>query len=360
MTIPNTIPWRSFAGRTAIPIVLAFLAAPLPIINAADVPVAPGPAPEGMSWIPAGTFMMGNDLPGGRMDEKPVIKVTLDGFWMDTCDVTNAQFRKFVEATGYKTIAERPIDWEELKKQVPPGTPKPSDDQLRPGGVTFEAPEGAIDPKGEETWWAWTQGASWQHPEGPASDIKSRDEHPVVLIAWEDAVAYAKWANKRLPTEAEWEFAARGGLAGKRFGWGDEFKPGGKFMANAWTGTFPKKNTAEDGFPKTSPVKSFPANGYGLYDMGGNVWNWCADWYRVDTFARAKLAGPVVVNPAGPTSSYSPGHPLQQERVIKGGSWLCHVDYSEGYRPAARRGSPVDTGMSHLGFRCARSADKVK
>ncbi len=326
-------------------------------VRAADAPAAPNKsaAPEGMMWIPGGTFAMGNELPGGRMDEKPVIQVTLDGYWIDACDVTNASFRKFAEATGYKTVAERPIDWEEIKKQVPPGTPKPSAEQLQPGGVTFAPQPGPVDPKAEESWWAWTHGANWQHPEGPSSDIKSRDDHPVVLIAWEDAVAYAKWANKRLPTEAEWEFAARGGLEGKRFAWGDEFKPAGKFLVNSWTGTFPSKNTAEDGFPGTSPVKSFPPNGYGLYDMGGNVWNWCGDWYRVDTFARAKLAG-ACVNPTGPTSSYSPGHPLQQERVIKGGSFLCHVDYSEGYRPAARRGSPIDTGMSHIGFRCAKSA----
>lgn len=316
----------------------------------------PAPPPD-MVWIAGGTFAMGNDLAGGRMDEKPVVKVTLDGFWIDACDVTNAQFRKFTEATGYQTIAERPIDWEEIKKTVPPGTSKPSAEQLQPGAVTFAPQPGPIS-QAEETWWAWTRGASWQHPEGPASNLTGREAHPVVLIAWEDAVAYAKWAGKRLPTEAEWEFAARGGLAGNRFAWGDEFKSEGEFRANTWTGTFPAKNTAEDGFAGTSPVKSFPANGYGLYDMGGNVWNWCADWYRVDTLARAKLAG-ACLNPAGPASSYSPGHPLQQERVIKGGSHLCHVDYSEGYRPAARRGSPIDTGMSHIGFRCAKSVAKT-
>ena len=363
MKPPHKNPARWYGGLLTMPALLLLVSMPSillaaePPVAAATQPATPGPAPEGMVWVPAGTFTMGNDLPGGRMDEKPTIKVTLDGFWIDACDVTNAQFRKFVEVTSYKTIAERPIDWEEIKKQVPPGTPKPPDEQLQPGGVTFDPPPGPIDPKGEENWWAWTHGASWQHPEGPASDVKSREDHPVVLLAWEDAVAYAKWAGKRLPTEAEWEFAARGGKEGKRFAWGDEFKPGGKFMANTWTGTFPSKNSSEDGFPKTSPVKSFPANGYGLYDMGGNVWNWCADWYRVDTFARSKLAGPSV-NPVGPTSSYSPGHPLQQERVIKGGSWLCHADYSEGYRPAARRGSPIDTGMSHIGFRCAKSAGK--
>jgi sulfatase modifying factor 1 len=314
------------------------------------------PTPEsGMVWLAGGVFNMGNPLPDARQDETPVVKVTLDGFWIDTCDVTNADFRKFTEATGYKTVAERPIDWEEIKKTVPPGTPKPSDEQLRPGSVTFAPQPGPINPKAGETWWTWTPGADWQHPEGPASDLKERENHPVVHVAWEDALAYAKWAGKRLPTEAEWEYAARGGLDGKKFAWGDEFKPSGKFMANTWTGTFPSKNSSEDGFTGTSPVKSFPANGYGLYDMGGNVWNWCGDWYRVDTLARAKVAG-VCANPKGPSTSYSPGHPLQQERIIRGGSFLCHADYSEGYRPAARRGSPIDTGMSHIGFRCARSA----
>lgn len=315
--------------------------------------------PPGMVLIPGGTFAMGSTLAGSRRDEQPVVQVTVDGFWMDECDVTNAQFRKFVEATGYKTIAERPIDWEEIKKTVPPGTPKPSDEQLQPGAVTFSPPPGEVDPRAGEKWWVWTHGASWQHPEGPASDLKGREDHPVVMIAWDDAVAYAQWAGKRLPTEAEWEYAARGGLDGKRFAWGDEFKPGGKFMANTWTGTFPGRNTAEDGFAGTSPVKSFPANGYGLYDMGGNVWNWCSDWYRVDTLARAKLAG-ACVNPTGPTSSYSPSHPEQQERVMKGGSFLCNAVYSEGYRPSARRGSPTDTGMSHIGFRCAKSAAKAE
>ena len=302
---------------------------------------------------------MGNALGGGRQDEIPVIKVTLDGFWLDACDVTNAQFSKFVAATAYKTVAERPIDWEELKKQVEPGTPRPPDEELQPGAVTFVPQPRVVNPKEEETWWAWTHAADWRHPEGVASGLKGREDHPVVLIAWEDAVAYAKWANKRLANEAEWEYAARGGLQGKRFAWGDTFKVGEKFMANTWTGSFPNQNTAEDGFVGTSPVRSFPANGYGLYDMGGNVWNWCADWYRADSHARAKLAG-ICINPTGPASCYSPGHPLQQERVIKGGSFLCHLDYSEGYRPAARRGSPIDTGMSHLGFRCAKSAAKTQ
>jgi formylglycine-generating enzyme len=326
-------------------------------IGAVGLALAAPSGPPGMVFIPGGTFAMGSHLPGSGSDEQPVVEMRIDGFWLDATDVTNAQFRKFVDATGYKTIAERPIDWDEIKNTVPPDTPRPTDEQLQPGAVTFSPLPGAAEPMAEENLWGWKRGANWRHPEGPGSDLKGREDHPVVLVAWDDAVAYAKWAGKRLPTEAEWEYAARGGLAGKRFAWGDEFKPGGKFMANTWTGVFPTQNTAEDGFAGTSPVKAFPANGYGLFDMGGNVWNWCADWYRVDTLARAKLSGNTV-NPVGPSSSYSPGHPLQQERVVKGGSFLCNAVYSEGYRPSARRGSSTDTGMSHIGFRCAKNAAK--
>jgi formylglycine-generating enzyme required for sulfatase activity len=311
--------------------------------------------PAGMVWIAGGEFSMGCELPGSKLNERPIVKVRVDGFWIDEHDVTNAEFRKFTEATGYKTTAERPVDWEEIKKQLAPGTPKPPDEFLRPGSMVFKPTAGPVDLKEMAGWWTWTIGASWQHPTGPHSNLDGLDEHPVVQVSWDDAVAYAQWAGKRLPTEAEWEFAARGGLEGKRFAWGDEFKPGEKFMVNTWTGKFPYKNTKEDGFERTSPVKTFPANGYGLYDMGGNVWNWCSDWYRVDTHARMKLDPSSCQNPQGPKSSYSPAHPNQTERVTKGGSFLCHVDYCESYRPAARRGTPPDTGMSHIGFRCALS-----
>ena len=313
-------------------------------------------APRGMVWIPSGEFSMGSELPGSRVNEKPVIKTSVDGFWIDEHDVTNAEFRKFVDATGYKTTAERPVDWESIKKQAAPGTPKPPDEMLQPGSLVFMATDGPVDLREMKAWWRWMPGASWQHPEGPACNLDGREEHPVVQVSWDDAVAYAKWAGKRLPTEAEWEFAARGGLDGKRFAWGDEFKPGGKFMANTWTGEFPYKNTREDGFAGTSPVKAYPPNGYGLYDMGGNVWNWVSDWYRPDTHAQ-QANECCCHNPQGPNSSYSPGHPYQnEERVTKGGSFLCHVDYCESYRPSARRGTPPDTGMSHIGFRCALSA----
>ena len=323
-------------------------------LGAVDL-IAESEKSSGMVWVPGGEFTMGSELPGAKRNEQPAHKVIVDGFWLDEHDVTNAEFRKFVETTGYKTTAERPVDWEELKKQVAPGTPKPAEEMLKPGSLVFTPPSGPVDLRDMNAWWQWTIGANWQHPEGPDSKLAGRDDHPVVQVSWDDAVAYAKWAGKRLPTEAEWEFAARGGLEGKRFAWGDEFKPGGKFRANTWTGKFPEKNTKEDGFERTSPVKAFPPNGYGLYDMGGNVWNWCSDWYRPDTHVQM-AAEPACHNPTGPKASFSPNNPLQQERVTKGGSFLCHVDYCESYRPAARRGTPYDTGMSHIGFRCAKSA----
>ena len=269
--------------------------------------------------------------------------------------MTNAEFRKFVDATGYKTTAERPVDWVELKKKLPPGTPKPPDEMLQPGSLVFAPSTGPVDLRNMNAWWRWVKGTSWQHPEGLGSDLSGRENHPVVQVSWDDAVAYATWAGKRLPTEAEWEFAAKGGLKGKRYAWGDELKSDGKFMANTWTGEFPYKNTAEDGFAGTAPVRSFPANAYGLYDMGGNVWNWVSDLYRPDV--HVLLANePVCHNPTGPQSSWNPGHPGETgEHVTKGGSFLCNPSYCESYRPSARRGTPSDTGMSHIGFRCAKS-----
>jgi formylglycine-generating enzyme len=326
-------------------------ATPLPLAGA-----LPAAGPDEMVWIPAGTFTMGSQQPGSKLNERPTHKVTLDGFWIDQHDVTNAQFKKFVDATGYKTTAEIPVNWELLKKQLPPGTPKPPPENLEPGSMVFAPTTKPVDLKEMGNWWHWVKGASWQHPEGPGSDLKGRETHPVVQVSWDDAVAYAKWAGKTLPTEAQWEYAARGGLDQNRFAWGNEFQPAGKFMANTWTGDFPYKNTSEDGFVGTSPVKSFPPNGYGLYDMGGNVWNWVSDWYRPDAHARQLLNG-TCENPTGPASSFSINHPEQtSERVTKGGSFLCHASYCESYRPSARRGTPTDTGMSHIGFRCVKSA----
>lgn len=320
----------------------------------ADTP-APADAPRpGMVWIPGGEFLMGSTDPLARNDEAPIHRVRVDGFWMDATEVTNTQYAAFVDATGYITVAERPVDWEEIRKQVPPGTPKPPDEMLQPGSLVFTPPDHPVDLERFDLWWTWTTGASWQHPEGPGSSIADRMNHPVVQIAYEDAVAYAKWAGGRLPTEAEWEFAARGGLAGKINVWGDE--PVDPTRCNTWQGHFPDTNTAADGFERTAPVKSYPPNGYGLYDMAGNVWEWCSDLFRPDTYARMRMAlGPdgVAVNPTGPSSSIDPRNPHTPEsRVHRGGSYLCNDSYCASYRPSARMACSPDSGLSHLGFRC--------
>ncbi len=274
----NTPPSR---GKTR----LAFIALALTIFIH-GIPHSHAGEP-GMVALPGGEFTMGSDASYAQANEKPAHRVQISPFLIDIYPVTNADYAKFVAATGYKTVAERPVDWEELKKQVPPGTPKPPDEMLQPGALVFQPTSGPVPLNNMANWWVWVPGANWQHPEGPDSTIKGRENHPVVQIAWEDAEAYAKWAGKRLPTEAEWEYAARGGLVGKRYAWGDEELLDGKYLTNRWTGEFPYHNTAADGFIGTSPVGSFPANGYGLYDMGGNVWNWCADIYHGAAFCRA-------------------------------------------------------------------------
>ena len=240
-------------------------------------------------------------------NERPAHLVQVQGFWMDEHDVTNAEFSKFVEATGYVTTAERKIDWEELK-EVPPGTPKPDDSALAAGALVFTPVAGPVPLNDLSAWWRWVRGANLRHPEGLESSIQGRENHPVVQVSWYDALAYAQWTGKRLPTEPEWEFAARGGLESKRYVWGDEFKPGGKHMANTRQGLFPVTKTTEDGFVGTSTVGSFSANGYGIYDMAGNVWQWCSDWYRVDTNIEAASKN-VCRDPRGPTESYDPGDP---------------------------------------------------
>jgi len=329
-------------------------------------------APPGMVWIPAGEFTMGTDDKQSMPNERPAFRVRLDGFWMDEHDVTNAEFARFVEATHYVTVAERPVDWEELKSQVPPGTPKPPDEMLLPGSLAFTPPPGQVDLRDMSGWWSWTTGADWKHPEGPASTIAGRDALPVVQVAWDDAFAYATWAGKRLPTEAEWEYAARGGAkTNTRFIWGDEFRPAGPdgtpgpFRCNRFTGDFPYRDTAEDGFAGVAPVKSFPPNGYGLYDMAGNVWQWTADLYRVDSHdlaAKDAAAAPggCCFDPRGPLEAYNPVRevPDALERVIKGGSFLCDPSYCESYRPTARRGMPPDTGTGHTGFRCVMTQEE--
>ena len=318
---------------------------------AATVLTRPG-APAGMVLIPAGEFEMGTAGDTPNKNEQPAHKVRVAAFYMDETEVTNAQFRTFVEDAKYVTTAEKKPDWEEMKKQLPPGTPKPPDDQLVPGSLVFTPPTEKVPTTNAARWWKWVPGACWEHPEGPKSDIKGKDDHPVVHVSWDDATAYAKWAGKRLPTEAEWEYAARGGLVGKRFAWGDEAptETDGK-RANIWQGTFPHENTKADGWERTAPVKSYPANGYGLYDAAGNVWEWCSDWYRADAYSGRKG---VTANPTGPDTFWDPNEPLVPKRVTRGGSFLCHVTYCESYRPAARRGTATDTGMSHLGFRCVK------
>ena len=303
----------------------------------------------GMVWIAAGSFMMGADNKQASEDEYPKHKVTLDGFWMDATEVTNAQFQQFVKATGYITTAERKPDWQELKKQLPPGTPKPDDSQLVPASLVFTPPNHAIDLNDYGQWWSWTKGASWKHPHGPASDIKGKENYPVVHISWYDAQAYCKWAGKRLPTEAEWEYAARGGWANAIYPWGNEPVDAGGPRANSWQGHFPDKNTVADKFYYTAPVKSFPANGYGLYDMAGNVWEWCSDYYH-HTYYKTVAAG--VKNPPGPAQSLDPDEPYAKKRVIRGGSFLCNDSYCSGYRVARRMKSTEDSGMEHVGFRC--------
>jgi formylglycine-generating enzyme required for sulfatase activity len=319
-------------------------------------------SPPGMVRIPAGQFMMGTDDPNSMPNERPAHVVKLDAFWIDEHDVTNAEFRKFVIATGYLTTAEKPIDWNEMKKQVAPGTPKPPAEMLQPGSLVYTPPDHPVDLTNMGNWWTWTLGASWKHPQGPSSNLDGKDNFPVVQVSWDDASAYAKWAGKRLPTEAEWEYAARGGHEGTRYYWGNDFSPGGKYMCNTFTGDFPYRNTAADGFAGVAPVKSFPPNGYGLYDMAGNVWQWTADLYRADAHEQSlKQSGqsgqPCCVNPTGPTECFNPTEavPNTLERVTKGGSYLCNVNYCESYRPVARRGTPPDTGTEHIGFRCVKS-----
>jgi formylglycine-generating enzyme required for sulfatase activity len=336
------------------PVVFALLAAAAALVAQGIYALrSRGPAlgPPGMVLIPGGEFGMGTDDPRSMANERPSHRVRVESFWMDEHDVTNAEFRRFVQATGYVTTAERKPDWEELMKQLPQGTARPDEKLLVPGSLVFTPAAREVPLDDLSAWWRWVPGASWQKPSGPESNIDDLDDHPVVQVSWDDAVAYATWAKKRLPTEAEWEYAARGGLAGKRYPWGDDPRPGGRHLANTWQGTFPVHDDGEDGFRGTSPVKAFPPNGYGLYDMAGNVWQWCSDWYRADVHQQAALRGHC--DPGGPAASDSSG----PRRVIKGGSFLCNPSYCESYRPSARRGTPPDTGSSHVGFRTALSVD---
>jgi formylglycine-generating enzyme required for sulfatase activity len=293
-----------------------------------------------MAWIAGGTFLMGG---AGEIaqDSLPIHEVSVGGFWMDRTEVTNAAFGAFVAASGHVTVAERKPKAEDL-----PGVPK---DKLVAGSVCFHQPKQDVPLDEPLAWWRYAEGADWRHPEGPASSIAGKEKHPVVHVAWDDAAAYCRWAGKRLPTEAEWEYASRGGKQGQRFFWGDTQTVGGRWMANVWQGKFPSRNTKDDGFAGSAPVGSFPANGYGLHDMAGNVWEWCADWYRPDYYAASPAR-----DPQGPDSSLDPDEPDVPKRVLRGGSFLCSDSYCYRYTNAARNKGAADTGASHIGFRCVK------
>ena len=311
-------------------------------------------APVGMRRIPAGSFMMGSDR--HYPEEAPAHRVRVSAFEIDETTVTNRQFAAFVAAIGYVTVAERPLD--------PAAYPGAAAADLVPGSLVFRMTAGPVDTRDYRNWWHWTSGACWRHPDGPGSSVKGRKDHPVVQVAFEDAEAYAAWAGKALPTEAEWEFAARGGLEGAEFAWGDELAPRGRHVANTWQGAFPWQNLLADGHAGTCPVKSFPPNGYGLYEVCGNVWEWTTDWFAAKHTPAEKGENPdkpgccVAENPRGPgkEGSYDPAQPAMTipRKVVKGGSFLCAPSYCRRYRPAARHAQMIDTGTSHIGFRCIR------
>lgn len=306
-----------------------------------------------MAFIPAGSFTMGGRSDQAYEDEFPRHDVKVSAFYMDETEVTNAQFSAFTESTGYITIAERDVDWEEMKSQVPEGTPRPPDSVLMAGSLVFQKTSQPVNLRDYAQWWKWTTGANWRQPEGPGSSIEGRMDYPVVHIAFEDAQAYAKWAGKRLPTEAEWEWAALGGNSDNKYPWGNESVENAYDKANFWQGLFPYENQLADGFEGSSPVKSFQANGYGLYDMAGNVWEWCQDKYDTRSYLKDKNKG-LVNNPTGSDRYYDPREPLSPKHVIRGGSFLCNDSYCSGYRTARRMSSSRDSGFNHTGFRCVK------
>jgi formylglycine-generating enzyme required for sulfatase activity len=317
-----------------------------------------GEAPDGMAWIPGGEFSMGNEDPRGvehgghdpMNDTRPIHRVYVDGFWMDKTEVTNEQFADFVKATGYVTVAEKTPLAEDF-----PGAPP---ENLVAGSVVFTPPNHSVPLDNHYQWWSYAKGANWRHPLGSESELQGQGKYPVVHIAYEDAVSYCKWAGKRLPTEAEWEFAARGGLSGKLYTWGDELKPGGKWMANTYQGSFPNKEAPEDGFAGISPVAQFPPNGYGLYDIAGNAWEWVSDWYRPDYYIQLAATGDVATNPQGPDSSFDPAEPNEKKRVHRGGSFLCTEEYCTRYMVGTRGKGEISTGSNHLSFRCVMTEEQ--
>ncbi|MFN7797540.1 MAG: formylglycine-generating enzyme family protein [Planctomycetota bacterium] len=315
-----------------------------------------GQQPQGMVWIPGGEFSMGSDhrsetlcgLPGITNDAVPIHRVYVDGFWMDQTEVTNAQFREFVDTTGYVTVAEIKPTKEEF--------PTAPEENLIAGSTVFKPTPGPVEFDNYLQWWSYAPGADWRHPAGQDSNIEGKDDYPVTHIAYEDAEAYAKWAGKRLPTEAEWEFAARGGKAAQLYAWGNDIKIDEKYQANIYQGRFPVEggDSGLDGFAGVAPTRQYPANPFGLYDMGGNVWEWCSDWYRHDYYARLHSSGQVTKNPQGPTESYDPMEPDQKKRVHRGGSFLCSDRYCTRYMVGTRGKGEVRTASNHLGFRCVK------
>ncbi|MEI9917587.1 MAG: formylglycine-generating enzyme family protein [Bacteroidota bacterium] len=299
-------------------------------------------APQGFIYIPGGSFIMGTDDNHAYDHERPSHKVHVDDFYISETEVTNTQFKKFVDATGYKTVAERKPTWDELKQSLPPGTMPIPDSVLVPGSLVFYRPLAPVSLEDYSQWWMFVDGADWQHPEGPGSNLEGRWDHPVVHIAYEDALAYCKWDGSRLPTEAEWEFASRGAA---------QKNPEGKLVANTFQGAFPVYDLHEDGFDNTAPVKSYPPNELGLYDMIGNVWEWTSDFYDISYYKTLKEE---TDNPQGPSRSYDPNEPYATKRVTKGGSFLCACDYCSNYRPSARQGSSIDSGSSNIGFRTVK------
>lgn len=310
-------------------------------------------APDGMVWITGGEFKLGavdqDKMAMGH--EKPSNMVVVDGFYMDIHEVTNVQFKKFVDATGYITIAERKLDWEELKKQLPNGTPKPHDSIMQPGSLTFKKAKTSVPNLYDfSQWWQWNIGANWKQPHGPGTKIEGKEHFPVVHIAYEDALAYCEWAGRRLPTEAEWELAARGSKKDKIHVWGDDVLIL-KDYANTWEGEFPVHNLKIDGFESLAPVKSYLPNDNGLYDMAGNVWEWTSDWYNTNYYSELKAKKEKIKNPKGAINPFNSSNPLAKEKVIKGGSFLCSATYCASYRVSARMATSLDSSMEHLGFR---------
>jgi formylglycine-generating enzyme required for sulfatase activity len=334
--------------------------APTSAAFAATAPATPVPPTieadriAGMVWIAGGEFSMGcadpRGLPdGGREamdDARPIHRVKVDGFFIDRTEVTNRQFAAFTAATGYVTVAEKPPQAEDF-----PGAPP---ENLVAGSIVFTPPDEPVPLDTHYRWWNYVPGADWRHPFGPGSGIDGEEDRPVVHVAYADAEAYGRWAGKRLPTEAEWEFAARGGRSGAPYPWGDAFRPEGRWMANTWQGRFPYDNSAVDGFVGIAPVGRFPANDYGLHDMSGNVWEWCADWYRPDTYRNDAARG-TVINPTGPADSHDPQEPGQAKRVLRGGSFLCTDQYCSRYIVGTRGKAEVSSGCNHIGFRCVLS-----